>query len=149
MKTTNKELARLAEAYFDCTLTEAEEERLRQLLAQSSETTGIIGEAHAVMGIFSTERIMARKRKSQARNLRVMAWAAAAVAIAVLVIPTLLKPAQSDADCIMYAEGRVITGEKEVLAQIDRQMAEVRQQSSSVDDIVQSQLGDFKALLAE
>jgi len=52
------DIHKLIEGYFNATLSEQEEAQLRILLSHTNEDSSDIREAKAIMGIFSTNRIL-------------------------------------------------------------------------------------------
>ena len=51
----------LIEGYFDATLSEQEEAKLKQMLAETDDDSDDIREAKATMGLFATERYFTEK----------------------------------------------------------------------------------------
>ena len=51
----------LIEGYFDATLSEQEEAKLKQMLAETDDDSADIREAKATMGLFATERSFTEK----------------------------------------------------------------------------------------
>lgn len=51
----------LIEGYFDATLSEQEEAKLKQMLAETDDDSDNIREAKATMGLFATERFFTEK----------------------------------------------------------------------------------------
>lgn len=151
MKTTNKwteqQLQQMAEDYFSGSLSEAEEQQLRQQLAQTDAPTGAAAEAKAQMAFFA----MARKQSQQAvkprptlriARIAVAAACACMVALAAWHYSTTLNP-----DCIMYAGGQAITNEQAVMAQMTAQISEMGRQQDYMDETVKNQLSDFRGLI--
>lgn len=148
IKLTEQQLNAMAEAYFEGTLSEQEETLLREQLAASTIDTGSIGEAKAVMGFFATMRKQSRRKTISIRHpRRVGLISAVAASIAVLLIATWSYSASRRSDCVMYANGQVITSEEAVMATMNSQMADMKSPSMNISSIVQSQLGDFGELI--
>lgn len=145
---SEQKLREASEAYFRGTLGETEEAQLRQQLAASPTETGAIGEAKALMGFFATARRQQREAPTARTKLRAARIAVAAACAAAVAWAAWHYSSPRETDCIMYAEGQVITSEEAVMAQMTAQITEMGRQADAVEQTVRSQLGDFKQLIS-
>lgn len=133
-------LARLLseiELYFDCRLSDEQEEALRAKIASTRLSHPAIDQARALMGI--------RRAKPQPKRLsafqRIMpkVGIAASLALAITLAIILLRPSEPSA-CIAYANGQMITDEDAVLSLIAQSTSEFHEgmamaRQSIIDDI--------------
>lgn len=141
-----QDIHKLIEAYFDCTLSEQEEQQLKQMLATTEEDTADVREAKAVLGVFAMER-----KLSQAYALRIThfrGYAAAAIAIFAIVFGGMkYVEYQEDNACVMYVNGEKISNENIVLAQMMGQMDDIGEAADYNDQTMSSQLNDMASAL--
>lgn len=120
------QLLTLIEKYFDCSLTDAEEARLRIMVATTSYSHPAIDEAKAVMGLRHNANAGSRKHNAR-KSWVAVTGVAAAVAVAVtLAIHFMLTPGvhSVDSTCIAYIDGKMVTDEDAVIRQLQSDMRE-------------------------
>lgn len=160
-----RDIHKLIDAYFDCTLSEQEEQRLKRMLATTDEDTADVREAKAVLGVFAMERKLSQG--TQIRNSalaspsvvfprfaiphhrkRIVRYAAAAVAVFAIVIGGVkYVEYKEDNTCVMYVNGEKISNEKTVLAQMKGQMDDISEAADNTDHTMSSQLDDIASVL--
>lgn len=122
----------LANRYFDAETSVAEEKELRSFLVSTSDED--FNEVKAVMG-FMAYTAKGKGLKAKGKGLRV--WvAAAAVALALIVFVPFVKG--NNSDCLMIAEGETNTNHKEVMSEMDKEMAMLF--SSEDDNSLESEM---------
>ena len=115
--TTQAELERLIDRYFDGETTVQEEEALREALANCPWSSEVIDEARFTMGYFATHK-QQHTRSTYTVSKR-FSYAAIAASIAVLLaVGTgfLWQRQQAQNMCVAYVNGKIIHNEKEVLS---------------------------------
>lgn len=123
---THSQLTELIERYFDCSLSDADEQRLRLIAASSSLSFPALDELRAVMGI----------RRPAVRRQRLSWRVAGSVAASLALVVTLAFYARSfvpntgNTVCVAYVNGRCITDEETVVQLIS---ADMRQFSACLD----------------
>lgn len=164
-----QDIHKLIEAYFDCTLSEQEEQQLKQMLATTEEDTADVREANAVLGVFAMARRLSQdaqpttnscasqvfRRASSESALRIMhskrsifRYAAAAVAICTIVFGSMkYAEYQEDNACVMYVNGEKISNEKVVIAQMMGQMDDIGEAADHNDQTMLNQLDDIASVL--
>lgn len=143
---TLPELEEMIEAYFDCTLTELQEQRLKQELATTSLTSPAISEARAVMGLTSTA--MEAHRRSMVRHSR-HHWLAVAASIAIVAVSGLgLMVHQQQANsCVAWVGGQQVTDDAQVMNLLHADLKQVGTAAQGVDQNIEQQLGDLGAAI--
>ncbi|MCQ2256173.1 MAG: hypothetical protein MJZ29_11830 [Bacteroidaceae bacterium] len=151
-----QDIHKLIEAYFDCTLSEQEEQQLKQMLATTEEDTADVREAKAVLGVFAMERKLSQGAQQITNHeLRIthskrsiVRYAAAAVAVFAIVIGGMkYVEYQEDNACVMYVNGEKISNEKIVLAQMVGQMDDISEAADYNDQTMFNQLDDMASVL--
>lgn len=121
------QLLRQIELYFDCSLTDAEESELRNLLALTAHKHPSIDEARAVMG-FRRRVSPSAGRKADARKLWLPVTGVAAAVAVVVSLATVFPYSPGlhavDSTCIAYINGEVVTDEEAVMRQLTSDMRE-------------------------
>jgi len=146
-KWTEQKLQHMAQAYFDGSLSEADEQALRQHLSKTTAPTGAAAEAKAEMAFFAVARKRERKAAGTHPSARIVRVAVAAACAAMVGMAVWHYSAAGNPDCIIYAGGQTITNEQAVMAQMTAQMSEMGKQSDAVEQTVRNQLGDFRGLV--
>lgn len=153
-------LLREIERYFDCTLSEEEEEALRQRLALTDITHPQIEEAKAVMGFRVLRRMEVAPATTKGASTTVNSHAASpqrgflhantirfvAAAVIILVVGIVLNfaiPARHDNRCIAYANGRSLTDEEAVMQLMMENIADLNEGVDEVEQDVSDELEDL------
>lgn len=151
-----QDIHKIIEAYFDCTLSEQEEQQLKQMLATTEEDTADVREAKAVLGVFAMERKLSQDAQPITNNeFRIthskrnfVRYAAAAVAVFAIVFGGMkYVEYQEDNACVMYVNGEKISNENVVLAQMMGQMDDISEAADYNDQTMSSQLDDMASVL--
>ena len=151
-----QDIHKLIEAYFDCTLSEQEEQQLKQMLATTEEDTDDVREAKAVLGVFAMERKLSQDAQPITNNefsithskRNFVRYAAAAVAVFAIVFGGMkYVEYQEDNACVMYVNGEKISNENVVLAQMMGQMDDIGEAADYNDQTMSSQLDDMASVL--
>lgn len=144
-----QDIHKLINAYFDCTLSEQEELRLKYMLATTDEDTDDVREAKAVLGVFAMERKLSQGAQPITHSKRsIIRYAAAAVAgFAIVVGGVKYVEYKEDNTCVMYVNGEKISNEKIVLAQMKGQMDDISEAADNTDQTMSSQLDDIASVL--
>ncbi len=142
----------LIEAYFDCTLSEQEEQQLKQMLATTEEDTADVREAKAVLGVFAMERKLSKgarpiQHPTNSRK-RIIRYAAAAIAVFAIVFGGIkYAEYQNDNACVMYINGEKISNENIVFAKMLGQMDDISEAADYNDQTMSKQLDDIASVL--
>ena len=151
-----QDIHKLIEAYFDCTLSEQEEQQLKQMLATTEEDTDDVREAKAVLGVFAMERKLSQDAQPITNNelsithskRSIIRYAAAAVAVFAIVFGGMkYVEYQEENACVMYVNGEKISNENVVLAQMMGQMDDISEAADYNDQTMSSQLDDMASVL--
>ena len=150
-----QDIHKIIEAYFDCTLSEQEEQQLKQMLATTEEDTADVREAKAVLGVFAMERKLSQDAPITNTELSIthskrnfVRYAAAAVAVFAIVFGGMkYVEYQEDNACVMYVNGEKISNENVVLAQMMGQMDDISEAADYNDQTMFSQLDDMASVL--
>lgn len=151
-----QDIKKLIEAYFDCTLSEQEEEQLKQMLATTEEDTADVREAKAVLGVFAMERKLLQGAQPITNNefrithskRSIVRYAAAAVAVFAIVIGGMkYVEYQEDNACVMYVNGEKISNENIVIAQMMGQMDDISEAADNTEQTMSDQLNDISSVL--
>ena len=129
MKTENitpSQLTELIERYFDCSLSDADEQRLRLIASSSSLCFPALDELRAVMGI----RRPAVRRRHVHWRAAVSVAASLALVVALAFYAHSYIPDTGNTVCVAYVNGRCITDEETV---VQLMAADMRQFSSCLD----------------
>lgn len=124
------------EKYFDGTLSEAEERRLKAFLASRKGQASEYDEVRAVMGFFSVGRAVSRKEsKKYSRNRMALCWiVAAAAACAAIFITVGVNVSNEENVCVAYFGGRKITDREVIMNDVDKTLAGLFSGESDVDE---------------
>ncbi len=116
--TTQQELERLIERYFDGMTTVEEEKALRSHLAHCPWSSQAIDEARMVMGYFAAHGDQQRQHTSSGTRQRIIGIAAS-IAVILAVGTYAIWHLQRPSDvCIAYVDGHVIQSDEKVLSMI-------------------------------
>lgn len=139
---TLPELLDLIERYFDCSLSDPEEEQLRSIIARTTLSHPAIDEARALMGfrlpssaaskasgqsnVLPADSLPARSRKRLSLRAAISIAAAIAVIFAIGLHLSLNAPLRGAAQtqCIAYANGERITDEADVIRLLTEDLRE-------------------------
>lgn len=142
---TDERWLQLIERYFDATITDAEEQQLKQFLASPHSNSQQYDEIKAVMGFLSTgKRYNSQSKKQRIIGInRVLKWSvAAAVVIGIIGTASIQFRTLSNNDiCIAYIDGKKYTEEAIVLAQMRNTMQ--RMSNSIEEHSLEHQLGEM------
>lgn len=158
-----KDIHKLIESYFDCILSEQEEQQLKQMLATTEEDTADVREAKAVLGVFAMERKFSKgtpilhsaltfpsaaDRWFSIQHSQILRYAAAAIAIFAIVFGGMkYAEYQNDNACVMFVNGEKISNENIVLAQMLGQMDDISEAAEYNDQTMSNQLDDMASVL--
>lgn len=143
-----RDIHKLIDAYFDCTLSEQEEQWLKRMLATTDEDTADVREAKAVLGVFAMERKLSQGTPILHSKNRILRYAAVAVAVFAIVIGGMkYVEYKEDNTCVMYVNGEKISNENIVLAQMMGQMDDISEAADYNDQTMSSQLDDIASVL--
>lgn len=160
-----RDIHKLIDAYFDCTLSEQEEQWLKRMLATTDEDTADVREAKAVLGVFAMERKLSQGTPIRNSALtspsasfpgfailhhrkRIVRYAVAAVAVFAIIIGGMkYVEYKEDNTCVMYVNGEKISNENIVLAQMMGQMDDIGEAADHNDQTMLNQLDDIASVL--
>lgn len=142
---TDERWLQLIERYFDATITDAEEQQLKQFLASPHSNSQQYDEIKAVMSFLSTgKRYNSQSKKQRIIGInRVLKWSvAAAVVIGIIGTASIQFSNTSNNNiCIAYIDGKKYTEEAIVLAQMRNTMQ--RMSNSIEEHSLEHQLGEM------
>lgn len=145
MKTDNidlKQLLLLIEQYFDCSLTDAEEMRLRHIAASTAYNHPALDELRACMGIRRPQKSLRHS------NLAHTALAvAAALALVLTLTFNITGTKQPEATCIAYINGQRITDEESIMQLIADDMRMFSDGRKLADVTLRDQMSDIAPLI--
>lgn len=139
---TLPELLDLIERYFDCSLSDSEEEQLRTIIARTTLSHPAIDEARAIMGfrrpstaaptrttqpnVLPADSLTSHSKKRIPRRAVVSIAAAIAVVFAIGIHLGINAPSttSSNAQCFAYANGERITDEADVIRLLTEDLRE-------------------------
>lgn len=119
---SQQELERFIERYFDGMTTLAEEEMLRTCLAHCPWSSPTIDDALMVMGYFATHRNQKRGHFAQVTRQRMIGIAATIAVLLALGGYAIWHQTQPSGVCIAYVNGEVVNANDEVMAMIVHDM---------------------------
>ena len=139
---TEKRWLQLIERYFDASITDAEEQQLKQFLASPYSNSPQYDEIKAVMGFLSIgKRYNSPPKKQQTtRTNSVLKWSVAA-AVAIGIFGTATIQLNNNDICVAYIDGKKYTEEAIVLAQMQNTMQ--RMSYGIEEHSLEHQLGDM------
>ncbi len=120
-------LARI-EKYFDCALSDSEEQQLRREIAETRFSHPAIDEVRALMGF--------RRPPVKHRTARPYVAVAASVAVILLAAVNLMRPAPvvADSTCIAYVDGQRVTDEDAVMSILAENMSDFSEGLDEAND---------------
>lgn len=137
-------LLALIERYYDCSLSDGEEKRLRELIATTRLRHPAIDEARALMGF---RRIT---HKSPSIRRKVYGGIAAGVALLVAAGVTIVNNwwhADPDMTCIAYTNGATITDEEAILGIISDDIREFNDGVAADNETMRDDLDDIAPII--
>lgn len=135
-----KQIHDLIERYFDATATEAEERRLKQILATTKLLTPQIEEAKAVFSFYAASKAKAVPKRSKRFSMPRIAAAIAFVAVTATAATLLFHENKSENHCIAYV-GRVeITDQDRVLSLMAGDLQSFGQAAENIEDDINNEL---------
>lgn len=139
---TLSELLVMIERYFDCALSDMEEDRLRGIIAETKIKHPAVDEIKAVMG-FRQHRSGSKKRDNF-RIVRIVTSVAAAVVVVIAVGLKFQRNFTMDdrmnSTCIAYVNGKCITDEDEIMFLIAEDMHEFNAESEETSQEFREEL---------
>ncbi len=132
------------ELYYDCRLTDAEESRLRLLVARSASTHPEIERARAIMGFRRP-----RRRVYTGRRYAATVAAASLVLLVVAGIWWLKGSPMTPDSCFAYSGGVYISDESEVLDLLAQNLSEFGGDIEDADQSMASDLQEFAAFIPD
>lgn len=133
--------------YFDCSLSDNEEEELRSIIASTTLSHPAIDEARALMGFRAPQ---SRKKRSTVNGpaMRSIISIAAAVAIIFTLCLTMIQPSNiTESTCIAYVNGSCITDENDIIRLIAADMRDFSEGASEADQSFRDELGDVAPII--
>lgn len=113
----DKDLLEKIEAYFDCSLSDEEEQDLRRRIAATNLRHPAVDEARALMGF---ARQPEAGRAAVGRSRRIVRRGAASVAVAAAAaVAFVIGTPKDDNHCYAYVDGRKVTDEEAVMALLE------------------------------
>lgn len=141
------ELEEWIERYFDCALTDEQEQQLKRELAVTTCHSEAIDEARFTMGFMSVGMRLhndwCRSAGRRNRTWRMVLAAASVVLILTIGLGLLHMKMTSSKVCYAYVEGGKVNNESEIMAMIQNDLGEVNDASESMNDRVLSQLTEM------
>ena len=123
--------------YFEGTLSEAEELRLRAFLASPEGQAPEYDEVRAVMGYFAVGKSLSRKKTneySRKRSRRAVWLRVAAAACAGIFITLGVSVYNTDNVCVAYVGGQKVTDREVVMNDVDCILADLFSGGTDVDE---------------
>lgn len=123
--------------YFDGTLSEAEELRLKDFLSSPEGQAPEYSEARAVMGYFAVGKSLSRKKTneySRKRSRRAVWLRVAAAACAGIFITLGVSVYNKDNVCVAYVGGQKVTDREVVMNDVDCILADLFSGGTDVDE---------------
>lgn len=123
--------------YFDGTLSEAEELRLKDFLSSPEGQAPEYSEARAVMGYFAVGKSLSRKKTneySRKRSRRAVWLRVAAAACAGIFITLGVSVHNKDNVCVAYVGGQKVTDREVVMNDVDCILADLFSGGTDVDE---------------
>lgn len=145
----------LIERYFDCSLSDSEENELREILATSTLSHPSIDEARALMGFRHTVAdpviLPAKPHVKKRFDFRPIIGIAAAVAIIILIgLHLHTSPSGSDNSvCIAYVNGQRITDEADIMKLLSEDMLAFEKAAEESQRDFEEELNAFAPALDE
>lgn len=142
---SQEQLEAMIEQYFDCTLSDDDERRLRRELATTPHRSQAIDEARFTMGFLSMgmSRSQASRQAATRHGKPWMRLAAAAAVLALVVSAGLyvVRMATTPPDaCYAWVNGHKVSDDKVVMRMIQSDFDDIDRASSSIDDHMMQQL---------
>lgn len=142
---SQEQLEAMIEQYFDCTLSDDDERRLRRELASTTFSSAAIDEARFTMGFLSMgmARSQASREPAQRWHKPWMRVAAAAATVALVVSAGLYVTRMATAprdECYAWVNGHKVSDDKVVMRMIQSDFDDIDRASSSIDDHMMQQL---------
>lgn len=130
------------ERYFDCGLSDSEEQQLRREIAYTSLKHPAVDEARAMMG-FRRPRPAVYRHQTR----RIVA-VAASVAVIALAATNMVRPAVSvDSTCIAYIGGERVTDEDVVMSILAENMSDFSEGLDEANDSLQQGIMDVADII--
>ena len=126
--------------YFEGTLSEAEELKLKAFLASPEGRASEYDEARAVMGYFAVGKSLSRKvekeysRKGSRRNSAVWLRVAVAAVLAGIFITLGVNVYNKENICVSYVGGQKVTDREVVMSDVDGILADLFSGGTDVDE---------------
>lgn len=123
--------------YFEGTLSEAEELRLKDFLSSPEGQAPEYSEARAVMGYFAVGKSLSRKKTneySRKRSRRAVWLRVAAAACAGIFITLGVSVHNKDNVCVAYVGGQKVTDREVVMNDVDCILADLFSGGTDVDE---------------
>lgn len=135
-----KQINEYLDRYFEGTLSEAEELRLKAFLTSPEGRASEYDEARAVMGYFAVGRSLSRKvekeysRKGSRRNGAVWLRVAVAAVFAGIFITLGVNVYNKENVCVSYVGGQKVTDREVVMSDVDGILADLFSGGTDVDE---------------
>lgn len=131
-----KQINEYIDRYFEGTLSEAEELRLKAFLASPEGQAPEYDEVRAVMGYFAVGKSLSRDDVKEYSSVRRTVWSriAVAAACAVIFIALGVNFYNKENICVLYVGGQKVTDKEVVMNDVDNILADLLSGGTDVDE---------------
>ncbi len=131
-----KQINEYIDRYFEGTLPEAEELRLKAFLASPEGQAPEYDEVRAVMGYFAVGKSISRDDAKEYSSVRRTVWSriAVAAACAVIFIALGVNFYNKENICVSYVGGQKVTDKEVVMNDVDNILADLLSGGTDVDE---------------
>lgn len=131
-----KQINEYIDRYFEGTLSEAEELRLKAFLASPEGQAPEYDEVRAVMGYFAVGKSISRDDAKEYSSVRRTVWSriAVAAACAVIFIALGVNFYNKENICVLYVGGQKVTDKEVVMNDVDNILADLLSGGTDVDE---------------
>ena len=131
-----KQINEYIDRYFEGTLSEAEELRLKAFLASPEGQAPEYDEVRAVMGYFAVGKSILRDEAKEYSSVRRTVWSriAVAAACAVIFIALGVNFYNKENICVSYVGGQKVTDKEVVMNDVDNILADLLSGGTDVDE---------------
>lgn len=145
-------IIRLGERYFDCSLSDAEEELLRDMLGRTHLSHPAIDELRALTGFRTNVGMRSSERRFKGRVRLVSGVAAACVVIISLGLYTsrrasVISASADVSTCVAYAGGKRITDQEAIIRLLGEDMREFARDVRASEESFSEELSDVARII--
>lgn len=148
------ELLQQIERYFDCSLSDEEEQLLRSAIAETTLDHPSIDEVRALMGFrrpsLTINQTTPKSMESRRRLLITATGIAASIALIVVAafgISSLGSASKLEPTCIAYIHGETVTDEEAVIRQLTADMKDFGISADEIDNSFQEELDEVSEII--